>query len=106
MKGKKSYHAERVEATGDFRTVGVLLLVVGEVHYVPVVKEESPVNLPSDRMVVEIEDAQARGLDPEEIFNYYIDRSNGVIESFSQAENISGKTLEEIKQKALESIRH
>ncbi len=106
MKGKFSYHAERVEAVNDFKTVGVLILVGETLIYVPVVREDAAVNLPSNEMVVEVEDAQARGLDPEDILNYYIDRRNGITESFSRAETITGKTLDEIKQKALDSIRH
>lgn len=106
MKGKKSYHAERVEGQEDFRTVGVLLLVGNDVLYVPVVEDVAPVNLPQERMSNEIAGALERNLDPDDIFDYYIERSNGITDSFSLSETIQGKTIEEIKQKALDSIRH
>lgn len=106
MIAKMSYHAERVEGQEDFLTVGILLLTSDEVLYVPVVEPVSPLNLPDTELVVEVADAQARGLDPEDIFDYYIDRTNGVTESFSNAETIKGKNLDEIKEKALGKIRH
>ena len=106
MKGKLSYHAERVEGSEDFKTVGVLVLVGNDLAYVPVVPENAAVNPPQERMVNEIFDALARGLKAEDIFDYYIERSNGVMESFSLGQDISGQSLDEIKRKALESIRH
>lgn len=107
MNAKISFHTEKVEGQEiTYKTVGVLILTSAGIVYVPVVEEVAPTNLPNNKLAVEVEDAVNRGLDPEDIFNYYIERTNGITESFSNAETVKGKDLDEIKEKALGKIRY
>ena len=99
MIGRYSYHGARIEGTEMLMTVGAMVQIGKDLFYVPKIMVEAPGQIPQQRMINELNGAQAKGLAPDDIFDYYIDRSNGVTDSFSQPIRVQGKTQEDILAK-------
>jgi len=102
MKVRAAYWAELAPEDGVLVPAGVLVAGKTKLHF-----RAYPEFIALEReMEGQLASALARGLTPDEILDYYVERSNGVTVSVSRARRVESRSIDDAAEKLLAASKH
>jgi hypothetical protein len=100
MKVKTAFWAEYFQAVNGLRTVGVLALTKETIVFAPAPGHEGIGAAIDERLASALD----RGLTPDEILGYFVERSNGISWSVSKPETIEAGSINDAALKQLSKV--
>lgn len=100
MKVKTAFWAEHFQGVDGLRTVGVLALSEDTIVFVPAPGQEGIGAAIDERLASALD----RGLTPDEILGYFVERSNGISWSVSKPETIEAQSVNDAALKQLRKV--